>query len=106
MITALVRELAETGGESSPVTAEYAAAYLAAPGSHVLLAEEDGRTVGLLSYGVRPNLYHGGNVALIEELVVTAGARGQGAGSAPAGCGDGAGGAGGVRRGVRVDDGG
>jgi ribosomal protein S18 acetylase RimI-like enzyme len=38
--------------------------------------------IGLLSYSVRPDLYHAGDCCLIEELVVRDGRRGQGAGSA------------------------
>lgn len=81
-ITALIHELAAASGEASPLTEGYARDYLVTPGSLVLLAEEAGRIIGLLSYSVRPNLYHSGPTALIEELVVTEAARGQGAGSA------------------------
>jgi len=81
-ITALIHELAGTYGEASPLTAAYAREYLAVPGCHVLLAERAGRTAGLLSYSVRPNLYHAGPTALIEELVVAEEARGSGVGGA------------------------
>jgi len=37
---------------------------------------------GLLSYSVRPDLYHAGNSALIEELVVDEACRGEEIGSA------------------------
>ncbi len=79
-ITRLIVELAESSGESSPITAEYAARYLETPGSHILLAEEDRRVVGLLSYSIRVNLYHAGDTCLIEELVVEQPARGRGIG--------------------------
>lgn len=97
VIVELIAELAQTtpvyapsgsasaeisAGETSPITGEYVLEYLAFPGSHVLLAEEDGRVAGLLSYSVRPNLYHAANSALIEELVVRQSARGRGVGSA------------------------
>ena len=81
-IARLVRELAGPGDEASPVTPEYVRGYLAFPGNHVLLAEDEGRVIGLLSYSVRPDLYHAGNSALIEELVVHAPERGRGVGSA------------------------
>lgn len=81
-ITALIHELAAGHGDTSPLTADYAREYLLAPGCHVLLAERGGRAAGLLSYSVRPNLYHAGSSALIEELVVAAGARGGGVGGA------------------------
>jgi ribosomal protein S18 acetylase RimI-like enzyme len=77
-IVTLVRELAATGGWQTPLTQEFARAYLAAPSCGVLLAEEGGRPCGLLSYSVRPNLLHAGDTALIEELVVHEGDRGRG----------------------------
>jgi ribosomal protein S18 acetylase RimI-like enzyme len=82
IIVTLIRELAETSGDSSPITEEYAATCLAFPGSHVLLAEEDGQVIGLVSYSVRPGLYHAGDSGLIEELVVHDSGRGRGIGSA------------------------
>ena len=83
VIVELIGELARTSGEASPITESYAREYLAFAqcGSHILLAEQGSRTVGLLSYSVRPNLYHAANSALIEELVVRESARGQGVGS-------------------------
>lgn len=80
-IVALIKELAETGGESSPITPAYIETYLAS-GSRVLLAEENGQAAGLISYSIRPNLYHAGDSCLIEELVVRAGHRGRGIGGA------------------------
>jgi ribosomal protein S18 acetylase RimI-like enzyme len=81
-IADLIQELAAAGGDSSPVTEDYAGEYLSTPGSYVLLAQRAGRVVGLLSYSVRPNLYHAGPAAFIEELVVAEPERGQGVGSA------------------------
>lgn len=81
-IVELIAELAESAGESSPVTQEYVTRYLRSPGNHVLLAEEQGQVVGLLSYSVRPNLYHAADSGLIEELVVRDPYRGRGVGSA------------------------
>jgi len=80
-VVGLITELARTIGETSPITAGYVQEYLAFPGCHVLWAEEDGHFVGLLSYSIRPNLYHAANSALIEELVVRESARGHGVGS-------------------------
>lgn len=77
-VVALVRELAATEGWQTPLSLEFARAYLAAPGCAVLLAEKGGRACGLLSYSVRPNLFHAGDTALIEELVVHEAARGRG----------------------------
>lgn len=81
-VVALIRELAQTIGESSPITQEYVKDYLSFPGSSVLLAEEDGQAAGLLSYSVRPNLYHAAGSGLIEELAVRESARDRGVGSA------------------------
>jgi ribosomal protein S18 acetylase RimI-like enzyme len=77
-IVALVRELAATGSWQTPLTEEFARVYLAAPGCTVLLAEKGGQVCGLLSYNVRPNLFHAGDTALIEELVVREADRGRG----------------------------
>lgn len=46
------------------------------------MAEQHGGVIGLLSYSLRPDLYHAGEACLIEELVVEASQRGQGVGSA------------------------
>lgn len=81
-IVRLVQELAQTAGERSPLAEDYVADYLDFTGSAVLLAEVDGEVRGLLSYALRPNLYHAGNVCLIEELVVEEQARGRGVGRA------------------------
>jgi ribosomal protein S18 acetylase RimI-like enzyme len=81
-IVRLIRELADTDDEASPITPEYVCGYMTFPGNHVLLAEDGERVIGLLSYSVRPGLYHAGDSALIEELVVHAPERGRGVGSA------------------------
>ena len=47
-----------------------------------LLAEVDGRVIGLLSYSLRPDLFHAGTSALIEFLGVDSTCRGLGVGSA------------------------
>jgi len=91
IVVELIQELAQTTlalaasasvGETSPITEGYVREYLAYPGCGILLAEEDGHAVGLLSYSIRPNLYHAANSALIEELVVRESARNRGVGSA------------------------
>lgn len=82
VIVRLIQELADAEGEASPITEEYATAYLSSPGSHLLLADQNGESIGLLSYSIRPDLYHAGPTALIEELVVQASERGRGVGSA------------------------
>ena len=79
-ITDLIQELAQSMGETSPITRDFVRRYLAFPGSNILLAVEHGQIAGLLSYSIRPNLYHSGDTALIEELIVRSGWRGQGVG--------------------------
>jgi ribosomal protein S18 acetylase RimI-like enzyme len=81
-ITELVRELAATAGEETPVTEAYVTKYLASPTSRALLAEIGGQVAGLLTYSVRPDLYHAASTCLIEELVVREKMRGQGVGTA------------------------
>mgnify|MGYP001817716104 CR=1 FL=1 len=81
-IARLIHELASAAGETSPITAGYVTEYLSNPGSHLLLVDQDGESIGLLSYSIRPDLYHAGPTALIEELVVQASERGRGVGSA------------------------
>jgi ribosomal protein S18 acetylase RimI-like enzyme len=88
MIVRLIEELAVSGGEHSPLTEAYVAKYLTSPVSTILLAEipgqigQIGQIVGLLSYSVRPDLYHAGDSCLVEELIVSEAFRGQGIGSA------------------------
>lgn len=81
-IVRLISEHASVGGESSPLTAAYIAHYVASPISRILLAEAKQEIVGLLSWSLRPDLYHAGNACLVEELIVTENARDQGIGKA------------------------
>lgn len=81
-VVRLIRQLAESAGETSPLTERYLESYLAFPGSRILLAEDRGEVIGLLSYSVRPDLYHAGDSAYIENLVVDQGRRGEGIGRA------------------------
>lgn len=78
----LIRELAISSDGTSSVNESYVEEFLGYPGCGALLAEEDGEVVGMLSYTVRPNLYHAGDTARIEELVVSGRTRGKGIGSA------------------------
>ena len=81
-IVHLIRELAASAGGYSPLSEPYVHTYLSSLKSHVLLAELEGRVVGLLSYSTRPDLYHAADACYVEELVVHEGARGHGVGSA------------------------
>lgn len=78
----LIQSLAATLGEESPITDAYVRSYLATAGNIVLLAHERGKEapLGLITCSTRPNLYHAGESALIEELVVAEEARGRGVG--------------------------
>ena len=77
----LVNELAEQSGETSPISIQYVHQYLSESESQILLAELNGRTIGMLSYSVQPDLYHAGPVGLIELLIVHQAERGKGIGS-------------------------
>ena len=81
VIVRLIGEHAAAAGERTPVTEAYVDTYLACPASTILLAEVQNRVVGLLSYSVRPDLFHAGPSCLLEELVVEETMRGQGIGS-------------------------
>jgi hypothetical protein len=81
-IIQLIDELASSIGERSSLGEAYVEKYLLFPGCKVLLAEEGGQTAGLLSYVIRPNLYHAGETCLIEEFVVRESLRGRGVGGA------------------------
>jgi ribosomal protein S18 acetylase RimI-like enzyme len=78
----LIVDLAATSSEPSPITEGYVTQYLSSPTSKILLAEAHHRVIGLLSYSLRPDLYHAAAACLIEELVVQEAMRGQGVGSA------------------------
>lgn len=80
-IVGLVKELARSMGEDSPLIEPYVRTYLESTSNSILLAEAEAGILGLLSYSLRPNLYHSGNICLIEELIVGEKARGQGIGS-------------------------
>jgi ribosomal protein S18 acetylase RimI-like enzyme len=79
-IVELVVELAQSGGEVSPLTAGYVSTFLDSPINHLLLAETESQAVGLLSYFIRPDLFHGEQTCQIQELVVRSGFRDRGIG--------------------------
>ncbi len=78
VIVHLVREHAAGAGETSPVSTAYVTGYLQTPQNRILLAEFNARIFGLLSYSIRPALYHAADSCLIEELIVKKDARAQG----------------------------
>jgi len=79
-IVRLAHEMAEGEHDVSPLDEPYARRFLASPATGVLLAEDGGDVVGLLSYALVPGLYHAADSGLIELLVVTAPRRGEGIG--------------------------
>ena len=82
LVAALIQELAAESCEQSPISEPFVAAYLDSLGSYLLLAEQRGEVVGLVSYSVRPDLYHAAPSALIETLIVRRDRRSQGVGGA------------------------
>jgi ribosomal protein S18 acetylase RimI-like enzyme len=78
----IIRETADEDHDRSPVSEAYVKEYLASPGSGILLAEAEGAVAGLLSYSIRPNLFHAAPSCLIELLVIRKDLRNHGAGSA------------------------
>jgi ribosomal protein S18 acetylase RimI-like enzyme len=79
-VCGLVRELAHSIGERTPVTEADVHGFLDFPGSGMLVAVDNSVVVGVLSFSSRPSLFHAGTAGLIEDLVVTASRRGQGIG--------------------------
>ena len=80
VLVRLTQEMAAGEEDVSPIDEHYARHFLASPVSGVLLAEEAGEAVGLLSYALVPGLYHAADSGLIELLIVTASHRGRGVG--------------------------
>ena len=84
-IIALNQMLADEEGIQSPLTSGYIEKmYLLTKGSYILLAGSGlgSAPLGMLSFSIRPDLFHGAPCCLIETLVVRPEARGQGVGSA------------------------
>jgi ribosomal protein S18 acetylase RimI-like enzyme len=69
-IVRLICQLAESMNEGSSLTEEYVNEYLNNPSCNIMLAEVDKKIIGLLSYSVKPCLFHAGDSCLIEELIV------------------------------------
>ncbi len=82
IIVQLIRELAAIEGDQSRLDDDYVDKYLSDPNVGILIAEIDSEPAGLLSYSLRPNLYHAGIACLIDELIVSKKIRGKGTGTA------------------------
>ena len=81
-IVSLIQELAADSGETSPVNEAFVAENLSSPCYRLLVADDDSRAAGLLTYSLKPSLYHAGLSCMVEELVVARDSRSQGVGSA------------------------
>jgi ribosomal protein S18 acetylase RimI-like enzyme len=81
-VAELIHELASIENVDSDVTARQVRAYQRRSDSGILVAALDERLVGALTWFVRPGLFHGGHWGCIDELIVTAPARGKGVGDA------------------------
>jgi ribosomal protein S18 acetylase RimI-like enzyme len=82
VIVELIDELARESSGASNVTDQEIRTFLDTGENGALLAESGGEVVATLTYSVHPGIFHGGTWALIEELIVTASARGHGVGHA------------------------
>ncbi len=82
LVADLIHELARIEDVESDVTTQQVRAYQRRADSGILVAELAGLVVGALTWFVRPGLFHGGSWGCIDELIVTAPARGKGVGDA------------------------
>ena len=80
-IVLLIRTLARIMDVVTPVDEAYVREYIASPGSGILVADDGGQVVGLLSYSLRPSLVHAGRSCVIEELVIDQTTQRQGVGA-------------------------
>lgn len=83
--SSVVALIGQLGGEADIPTGlseSYVREALRTEGYGLLVAEGESGIIGVLSYSVRPSLWHGEDSCLIEELVVDAAHRGQGVGTA------------------------
>jgi len=76
----LIAEMAEGTSDASKLTPDHVGGYLHTPGCGVLVAESDGEIVGMMSYVVRPDLFHAAGTLYIQEMIITAGHRRKGIG--------------------------
>ena len=81
-IAGLIREMAKTFGESSPVEPSWVRAFLARDDAGAFLAEDDGAVVGVVTWFLFPGLYHAAHCATVDEAIVTRAHRGRGIGTA------------------------
>jgi ribosomal protein S18 acetylase RimI-like enzyme len=80
-IARLVVQLALSLQEHSAVTEDYVLRILDSGEAGILVAEGGGEVIGILSYTLRPSLYHAATSCMIEELAVDESHRSSGVGS-------------------------
>jgi GNAT superfamily N-acetyltransferase len=80
-IVTLIRALARIMDVVTPVDEAYVREYIASTGSGILVADDGGQVIGLLSYSLRPSLVHAGRSCVIEELVIDQTTQRQGIGA-------------------------
>ncbi len=80
-IVVLIRALARVMDVVTPVDEAYVREYIASTGSGILVADDGGQVIGLLSYSLRPSLVHAGRSCVIEELVIDQTTQRQGIGA-------------------------
>ena len=88
VVAQLMTQLMEVGGyddwQVSPERTEESLRKMADSDAYqILLAEDEGQVVGLLSLSFRHTLFHSAPTALIDELVVEQGHRRRGVGRQP-----------------------
>lgn len=81
-VVMLIAQLGDALVTEAGRSESYVRRALESSGYGLLVAEHGPRIVGVLSYTVRPSLWHGEDSCLIEELVVDRAHRGQGVGTA------------------------
>jgi ribosomal protein S18 acetylase RimI-like enzyme len=69
-IRQLIGELAQSADVRSFAILSYVRSYLSNPNCHVLIAKKQEEAVGIISYSIRPGLFHGAASCYIEELFV------------------------------------
>ena len=77
----VVRLIRNSVDKGSPISEGYVHEYMNHPNSKILLAGKDGKSVGLLSYSTRPDLWHAKICCFIEEITVEESERGKGIGT-------------------------
>jgi len=80
LLEELVRAMDDMAGIDVGAAVRTCGGLLNAVGSHLLVAEVDGKAVGFVHFAVRQTILHQGPSALIDELVVADEYRGKGAG--------------------------